>query len=182
MGKEPHDWDITTSALPEETLKAFAPGDNVWDFHDIDVDDIIDDREDSLSDIGVDPEKISIVVEEDKDSAKELDEDEIKVNTLIGIVQSALNNQLGLANSNVELYTQEEVGIYDDPFEYYSINFCGGLNGLGMWSSYFETLSGMMAELEEIFEDAWVIALDVDCSDDIFYLTLGIKPYENQLS
>lgn len=24
MGKDPHDWDITTNALPEETLKAFA--------------------------------------------------------------------------------------------------------------------------------------------------------------
>lgn len=113
---------------------------------------------------------------------QDLDTDEIKVNTLIGILQSTLYNQLGLDSSNIQLYTQKEVGIYDDPFEYYSINFYGGLNGPGMWSSYFETLSGMMAELEQIFEDAWVIALDVDCSDDVFYLTLGIKPYENQLS
>ncbi len=75
---------IADGEINEETLKAFAPGDNVWDFYNIDDNDIIDDREDALSYIGVDPENISMLVEEEKDSAKELDGDEIEdiVNSL----------------------------------------------------------------------------------------------------
>ena len=51
----------------------------------------------------------------------------------------------------------------------------GGLNGCGKWEDYFNDLSNIFTKLDEFGYKVWVIKLDNDCLDDIFYCTVGIE-------
>ena len=57
----------------------------------------------------------------------------------------------------------------------------GGLNGRGIWSNYFETLSKLMFQVELRYPDAYVVKLENDCLDDVFYLTVKIPKDEVQI-
>jgi hypothetical protein len=57
----------------------------------------------------------------------------------------------------------------------------GGLNGRGIWSNYFETLAKFMYQVELRFPDAYVVKLENDCLDDVFYLTIKIPKGEAQI-
>ena len=61
-----------------------------------------------------------------------------------------------------------------------TITLCGGLNGRGEWKDYFIDLSELFKELDKNDFDAWVIKLDNDCADDIFYCTIGITRTKNE--
>lgn len=50
---------------------------------------------------------------------------------------------------------------------------CGGLNGPGDWESYLANLRNAFSRLKLVFDRVWLIRLDNDCVDDIFYLTIG---------
>ena len=86
-------------------------------------------------------------------------------------------------------YVDENVNIYDDIGAdgkptgevYWSVTVGGGLNGRGIWSNYFKALSDFMIRMEAEFEDAWVIEVNPDCPDDVFYVTIGIRTFTNQL-
>ena len=56
-----------------------------------------------------------------------------------------------------------------------TITLCGGLNGNGEWKYYFSDLSQICDTLAEKGFDMWLIKLDNDCPDDIFYATFGIS-------
>ena len=57
----------------------------------------------------------------------------------------------------------------------------GGLNGRGIWSNYFETLAKFMYQVELRFPDAYVVKLENDCLDDVFYLTIKVPKDEVQI-
>ena len=57
----------------------------------------------------------------------------------------------------------------------------GGLNGRGVWSNYFETLAKLMYQIELRYPDAYVVKLENDCLDDVFYLTVKIPKDEAQV-
>lgn len=86
-----------------------------------------------------------------------------------------------------ELSVDPNVNVYDiDPNssfdrEYYSVTIYGGKNGSGIWSNYFKSLSDLMLRIEDKFEDAWIISLDVDTIDDVWAAQVGIYPYEGQI-
>ena len=61
-----------------------------------------------------------------------------------------------------------------------TITLCGGLNGRGEWKDYFIDLSELFKELDKNDFDAWVIKLDNDCADDIFYCRTGISRKKNE--
>lgn len=48
---------------------------------------------------------------------------------------------------------------------------CGGLNGSGNWVDYFKDLERL---LKEYTGKAWVVDIENDCADDIFYVNLAI--------
>lgn len=50
----------------------------------------------------------------------------------------------------------------------------GGLNGDGKWSHYLGDLSNLLRSLIEHFSEAWVINIDVDVLDDVFYVYVGL--------
>ena len=56
-----------------------------------------------------------------------------------------------------------------------TVTLCGGLNGSGEWKNYFSDLSQICDTLAEKGFDMWLIKLDNDCLDDIFYATFGIS-------
>ena len=84
--------------------------------------------------------------------------------------------------SIIERYKNDErikASILDDSFnneaDYITFEFCGGLNGNGVWSNYFKALSEICADIKSEFENVWVVSLENDCIDDIFYCTLGVR-------
>jgi len=56
-----------------------------------------------------------------------------------------------------------------------TITLCGGLNGIGEWKDYFTDLTTIFEELDKNDFNVWVIRLDNDCLDDIFYCRIGIN-------
>lgn len=61
-----------------------------------------------------------------------------------------------------------------------TVTLCGGLNGFGEWKDYFTDLSKLFEELGKNGFDVWVIKLDNDCLDDIFYCKSGISRKKNE--
>ena len=61
-----------------------------------------------------------------------------------------------------------------------TITLCGGLNGHGEWYNYFTDLAKLFEELDKNGFNVWVIKLDNDCLDDIFYCTTGISRKKNE--
>ena len=50
---------------------------------------------------------------------------------------------------------------------------CGGRNGHGVWEDYFRDLSKFVEEYRKI-RDIWLIELQNDVLDDVFYATFGV--------
>ena len=71
--------------------------------------------------------------------------------------------------------------VMEDKSEGDTICISGGLNGRGIWSNYFETLSKLMFQIELRFPDAYVVKLENDTLDDVFYLTVKIPKDEVQV-
>ena len=99
------------------------------------------------------------------------------------IVEKICNILQEIETTGTNLVISDQVNVYDACPEcgfdrpYYMFAISGGLNGRGIWSNYFSTLSSLMLKLEAEFEDAWVSRLNVDCTDDVFDAEIGIYPY-----
>lgn len=63
---------------------------------------------------------------------------------------------------------------FDKREGYYTIRLSGGLNGLGNWADYFKTLSEFIEEFNKVSQECWVISLNSDPLDDLFYIKIGI--------
>ena len=51
---------------------------------------------------------------------------------------------------------------------------CGGRNGNGVWEDYFRDLSKFVEEYRRNIRDIWLIKLENDVMDDVFYATFGV--------
>ena len=56
----------------------------------------------------------------------------------------------------------------------YSICISAGMNGRGIWSNYLEALAKFMFQLELFYPNAYLIKIDNDAVDDVFYFYVGI--------
>jgi len=92
------------------------------------------------------------------------------VNEIKPIVKSVYSE-----NSKITILENEV-----DEYGTKTITLCGGLNGCGEWKNYFTDLSKTFEELEKNGFDVWVIKLDNDCADDIFYCKIGINKKKNE--
>lgn len=62
----------------------------------------------------------------------------------------------------------------DEKYSYSVIQYSGGLNsGQGRWSDYFKDLQSISKKLEEKFESPWIIEVNNDVDDDVFYITFA---------
>lgn len=80
-----------------------------------------------------------------------------------------LIDPIGNENSHIKVLKSDV-----DEFGTMTIMLCGGLNGHGRWENYFEDLANI-TKLIKMKYDCWVIKLENDCADDVFYVTFGIK-------
>jgi hypothetical protein len=71
--------------------------------------------------------------------------------------------------------------VMEDKSERDTVCVSGGLNGRGVWSNYFETLAKFMYQVELRFPDAYVVKLENDCLDDVFYLTIKVPKDEIEI-
>lgn len=55
--------------------------------------------------------------------------------------------------------------------DHYLVNIRGGLNGRGDWMYYLSQLT----QIVHAFEEAWILGLEYDALDDIWYLSLGVR-------
>lgn len=109
------------------------------------------------------------------------DLDVIQSQMILEVVADVIN-KIGKSKTNLSLSPDVDVFDYDweedtNPF-YYVLSLHGGLNGRGQWSDYLSTLLKMFSELESIFEDVWIVNFNVDCSDDVFDIDIGILPHK----
>lgn len=103
------------------------------------------------------------------------DSEVTEVNNLFDIVNEELSE---VANEETGLQSSKEIEIYDTPYKYFAVTLHGGRTDTGYWSNYFNTLSDFLNRLESIFEDAWVIKVDVNTEDSVFDIKIGVKPAE----
>ena len=68
------------------------------------------------------------------------------------------------------LYFHDFVEEYEN---YVVVEFYGGLNGLGKWTNYIDAISELIHIIDEKY-NCWLVNLDNDCLDDVFYLKIGI--------
>lgn len=104
-----------------------------------------------------------------------LDYEATYVENLMKIVSEELKDR-DVPGSPFEI--SSDVEVYNG---YYGIHIYGGLNGHGIWSNYFKALHEVFLRLEAIFEDVWMIRLQIDTADDVWDGEIGIQPYECQL-
>lgn len=71
--------------------------------------------------------------------------------------------------------------VMEDKSEGDTVCVSGGLNGRGVWSNYFETLSKLMFQIELRYPDAYVVKLENDTLDDVFYLTIKVPKDEVEI-
>lgn len=99
-------------------------------------------------------------------AAQSYDEERTYSRCLQDVINDCLNH--------VDTMKIDNFTILPDKSEGDSIVISGGLNGHGIWSSYFETLSKLMFQIELRYPGAYVVKLVNDCLDDVFYLTVRI--------
>lgn len=72
----------------------------------------------------------------------------------------------------LDVHDIKEIGM---KFPQRTITIGAGFNGCGDWSVYFGDLQQLIDMLNEVFENAWVVEMNIDNSDDIFYVRIGIR-------
>ena len=97
------------------------------------------------------------------------------------LLQDIVNDIKPLIKS---IYTEEsKITLLESEIDEYgtkTITLCGGLNGIGEWKNYFVDLGKIFEELDKNGFNVWVIRLDNDCPDDIFYCRIGITRKKNE--
>lgn len=69
----------------------------------------------------------------------------------------------------------EKDGMIVNNYGYFILELSGGKNGRGVWSEYLEDLSILFHNFSNKGYHAYLICLDNDCADDIFYPTIGVR-------
>jgi hypothetical protein len=94
---------------------------------------------------------------------------------IVELVQKAINNvdYTKVCHDGGTLTVLEDSFVNTDN-GYDSFVIAGGLNGRGIWSNYFEALAKAMFQIELLFPNAFVVKIDNDVVDDVFYMTVGI--------
>ena len=97
------------------------------------------------------------------------------------LLQDIVNDIKPLIKS---IYTEDsKITLLESEIDEYgtkTITLCGGLNGIGEWKNYFVDLAKIFEELDKNGFNVWVIKLDNDCLDDIFYCRIGITRKKNE--
>lgn len=69
------------------------------------------------------------------------------------------------------IYFNDIVEEHDD---YVVAEFYGGLNGHGDWVKYTRDIAALFYTIQSDYK-CWLVSLENDCLDDVFYLKIGIK-------
>lgn len=102
-------------------------------------------------------------------STNKMTDKEIEFDDIIGDVKSLIETA-SLINSNI-FYLDH----YIDEYGTKVVKLRGGLNGNGEWSDYFDGLSRTFKFLKANGFDMWLISIDNDVIDDVFYANVGIE-------
>lgn len=71
---------------------------------------------------------------------------------------------------NLERVQVSEV-LADSESDHYLVNIHGGFNGRGTWIKYLDQLKQIISA----FDHAWILGLEYDAPDDVWYLSLGVS-------
>ena len=80
-------------------------------------------------------------------------------------------NKVGSEKDKLSFYAYDEEHPEDN---YLVAEFTGGLNGMGHWADYLEAVRNLILEIGKE-NHCWLVKLDNDCPDDVFYLWIGIE-------
>ncbi len=150
-----------------------------------------DGAEQALNDSLTDALKVPEVKENGKAIKEMLDKAEEMKAEVPEIAEEAANEEK-LYSENLQAVIEKIINhidtmkigkfvVMEDKSEGDEVCISGGLNGRGIWSNYFETLAKFMYQVELRFPDAYVVKLENDTLDDVFYLTVKIPKDEVQI-
>lgn len=100
-------------------------------------------------------------------------EEKLYSENLQSVIEEAINN--------TETMKIGKFVVIEEKSEGDTVCISGGLNGRGIWSNYFETLSKLMFQIELRYPDAYVVKLENDTLDDVFYLTIKVPKDEVEI-
>ena len=147
--------------------------------------------EQALNDSLTDALKVPEVKENGKAIKEMMDKVEEMKSEVPDIAEEAANEEK-LYSENLQAVIEKIVNridtmkigkfvVMEDKSEGDKVCISGGLNGRGIWSNYFKTLSKLMFQIELHYPDAYVVKLENDTLDDVFYLTIKIPKDEVQI-
>ena len=150
-----------------------------------------DGAEQVLKDSLTDATKLPEVKKNGKAIKEMLDHTEEMLSEVPEIAEEAANEEK-LYSENLQAVIEKIVNhidtmkigkfvVMEDKSDGDEVCISGGLNGRGIWSNYFETLSKLMFQIELRYPDAYVVKLENDTLDDVFYLTIKIPKGEAQI-
>lgn len=147
--------------------------------------------EQALNDSLTDALKVPEVKENGKAIKEMLDKTEEMKSKVPEIAEEAANEER-IYSENLQAVIEKVINhidtmkigkfvVMEDKSEGDEVCISGGLNGKGVWSNYFETLAKLMYQIELRYPDAYVVKLENDCLDDVFYLTVKIPKDEAEI-
>jgi hypothetical protein len=98
-----------------------------------------------------------------------MDNKDIEFDVMIGDIKSLIE-VASVTNSQI-FYSDHSI----DEFGTKTVKLRGGLNGNGEWTDYFDGLSRTFKCLKNNGYDTWLININNDVIDDVFYATIGVE-------
>lgn len=102
------------------------------------------------------------------------------------VIQKYVEEAVNFVNNpDVNLHVYETCKFDPDhdpdfgPCNYVLFKLWGGLNGCGSWSNYFKSLSMLIDTLSIRNVWCWLVEIENDCVDDVFYAKFGAKFYKS---
>ena len=92
----------------------------------------------------------------------------------VGVNASAFDYDMH-SGKHVRRFVYDADGNCHTRTDYLILTVSGGKNGPGDWCAYFEDIGFLFANLKRVGYKAYLIGIENDCADDVFYMQVGVK-------
>ena len=84
-----------------------------------------------------------------------------------------LGSRIGLMD--VQYIVENPEASEDDPTpDFLILKLGGGKNGPGVWTEYLDHIHTLFVNLSRSY-DVWMVGMENDCADDVFYMTVCVR-------
>lgn len=84
-------------------------------------------------------------------------------------------NEHGTKMSLMDVQYMTDPDYDGHPADFLILKVFGGKNGCGKWIDYLSDIQCLFRKFGEAGLKAWMVDLDNDCADDVFYMTMCVR-------